>query len=160
MTITHGNSLQMLNSTYNAWSDSVNNITSHFSSPGGLTWSISFEPVPPAVYLRNTNNALGLSDREGTLIVTLLTAIWTDSAQDDVVKGTAETLFRAIQSKAEDLAEYDSFLYLNYANTAAWQGNPIKSYGEESVARLKSTAKKVDSHGFFQKRVPGGFKLD
>lgn len=159
MTITHGNSPEMLASTFAAWNNSVANITSLISSPGDITWSLSLEPLPPAIYTRGTNNALGLDGRQGTLIVALLTALWTDATHDDVLKGTAETLFGTIRDAAKGLGELDDFLYLNYANKAGWQGNPIAGYGSESVERLRKTQQEVDPRGVFQTKVPGGFKL-
>ncbi|KAF3766669.1 FAD-binding domain-containing protein [Cryphonectria parasitica EP155] len=155
MTITHGNSISMLNAVYQAWSDSIADI----SKVAGIIWTFSLEPLPPAIYARSSSNSLGLSDRNGTLVVGLLTAQWTDAADDNVVEATAKKLHGDIQTAAEGLGEDDPFLYLNYANTAGWQGDPIASYGEASVARLRSTSSKVDPEGVFQKNVPGGFKL-
>lgn len=159
MTITHGNSLPMLNATYHAWSNSVANITARSTNRTDITWSLSLEPLPPAIYARNANNALGLSGQEGSLMVVLLTVSWTQAANDEVIQGTSESLFKAIRSAAVALGEYSPFLYLNYANTAAWQGNPIASYGVESVSRLRKAAAEVDPRGVFQKNVPGGYKL-
>lgn len=157
MTITHGNSLAMLNATYDAWSASVAQI----SSISGITWSLSLEPLPPSIYARHaTQNALGLNDRgEEGLVVVLLTGIWTNEADDSVIKSTGEALFEEIKQAAQDLDEYDRFLYLNYANTGSWQGNPILNYGAANVAKLRQTSARVDPFGVFQRNVPGGFKL-
>jgi hypothetical protein len=46
--------------------------------------------------------------------------------------------------------------YLNYADTTQ---RPITSYGQANVERLKQARKRYDPKGFFQKQVPGGFKL-
>ncbi|ROV89572.1 hypothetical protein VMCG_09955 [Cytospora schulzeri] len=157
MTITHGNSLAMLNATYQAWSRSVAGIT----GVAGIEWSLSLEPLPPSIYARHANqNALGLGARHKKgLIITLLTVLWTDETDDAVVEATAKTLFEDIRSAAEALDEYDPFLYLNYANTMSWQGSPISAYGSANVARLKRTGVEVDPSGVFQRLVPGGFKL-
>jgi hypothetical protein len=45
---------------------------------------------------------------------------------------------------------------MNYA--AAWQ-DPILSYGAVQVGKLQEAAAKYDPFGFFQEKVPGGFKL-
>lgn len=161
MTITHGNSLAMLNATYEAWRASVAQIT----NVAGITWSLSLEPLPPSIYARHSiQNALGLTDRGGGddekgLVVVLLTASWTEAADDAVVAATGKALFKAMKQAAEDLDEYDRYLYLNYANSASWQGKPIAGYGAANVARLRQTSAKVDPFGVFQRNVPGGFKL-
>lgn len=157
MTITHGNSLAMLNATYLAWNRSVSLIT----GVADIDWSLSLEPLPPSIYARHeSQNALGLGSRDGkSLVISLLTASWTDEDDDVLVDASARTLFEDIQSAAEVLGELDSFLYLNYANTMSWQGTPILSYGAENVARLQRTSVKFDPAGIFQKNVRGGFKL-
>ncbi|KAF2732480.1 FAD-binding domain-containing protein [Polyplosphaeria fusca] len=48
------------------------------------------------------------------------------------------------------------FVYLNFA--AAFQ-EPLKSYGESELWKLRRTSKKYDPEGFFQRQLPGGFKL-
>lgn len=157
MTVTHGNTLPMLEAVHDAWSTSVAAVT----AVKGVTWSLSLEPLPPAIYERHANdNAMGLTGRGGkTLVVTLLTALWSDAADDATVEAAGEKLFEDIKGAAQKLGEYDPYLYLNYANTAGWQGSPITSYGWGSAARLRQTSAKVDPSGVFQKKVPGGFKL-
>ncbi len=54
------------------------------------------------------------------------------------------------------LTSYHPFLYLNF-----WLSSlkPLCSYGPDNVAFLKSTAKKYDPDGVFQKLAAGGFKV-
>lgn len=52
------------------------------------------------------------------------------------------------------------FVWMNYA--ASWQ-EPIKSYGEENIRRLKEAKKKYDPSNLFgrlQTSLPDGFKVD
>lgn len=158
MTITHGNTLQMLEAVRDAWAASVTTV----EGVAGITWSLSLEPLPPAIYERHAHdNAMGLTGRGGkALVVTLLTALWSDAADDAAVEAAGEALFEDIKGAAQGLGEYDPYLYLNYANTAGWQSSPIASYGWGSTARLRQTSAKVDPSGVFQKKVPGGFKLN
>lgn len=157
MTVTHGAALPMLEALYDAFNASVDAIT----GVAGIVWTLSLEPLPPAIYERHAHdNALGLDGRGGKgLIVSLLTAMWTDAGDDETIEAAAEGLFEGIKGAAEDLGEYDPWLYLNYANSAAWQGSPVASYGQASAARLRQVSAKVDPEGVFQKKVPGGFKL-
>lgn len=51
---------------------------------------------------------------------------------------------------------HSTYIYMNYANPAQ---DVIGSYGEENVQFLKTAAAKYDPTGFFQRRVPGGWKV-
>ena len=82
--------------------------------------------------------------------------MWTDKADDGDVEATARTMFENIEADARKLGEYDPFVYLNYAS--AWQ-DPIASYGKESVEYMRKVKAKVDPHGLFTTKVPGGFKI-
>lgn len=48
-------------------------------------------------------------------------------------------------------------VYLNYADTSQ---DSMGSYGEDNLRFLKEVAAKYDPEGVFQRRFPGGFKLD
>ncbi|OAL23718.1 hypothetical protein AYO20_10923 [Fonsecaea nubica] len=48
------------------------------------------------------------------------------------------------------------YLYANYADMTQ---DPLGSYGPENVAFMKEVARKYDPEVFWQKRVPGGFKI-
>ncbi|KXH60910.1 FAD binding domain-containing protein [Colletotrichum salicis] len=56
----------------------------------------------------------------------------------------------------ESTMGHSTFLYMNYANP---EQGVIGSYGAESVRLLKDTAAKYDPAGFFQRRIPGGWKV-
>ncbi|EFQ31363.1 uncharacterized protein GLRG_06507 [Colletotrichum graminicola M1.001] len=47
-------------------------------------------------------------------------------------------------------------VYINYVDSS--QG-VYKSWGTEIVAKMQAVSKKYDSEEFFQRRVPGGFKV-
>lgn len=51
---------------------------------------------------------------------------------------------------------HSPYLYMNYASPAQ---DVIGSYGEKNVGFLRDTAAKYDPAGFFQTRVPGGWKV-
>ena len=48
------------------------------------------------------------------------------------------------------------FRYLNYCHGTQ---DPLRSYGEESLRKMREAAAKYDPAGIFQTRVPGGFKI-
>jgi len=155
---THASTLPILKAVYQRLQESLPSV----QEIPGIMWSISLEPLPPAIYARAPpgSNSFGLSDRkpQQALVVTLLSATWTRESDDATVEQAARALFDAIESDAKKLGAYDPFVYLNYA--APWQ-EPIASYGPEAVDRLRQVRDRVDPKGVFTKQVPGpaGFKI-
>ena len=143
----------MLHSLYNLWNSSLVNV----QRIEGIVWSINLEPLPSAIYARAAKtNSLGLSDRKGTLIVTLLSATWSRADDDLIVEDEARRLLEKTRNEARRLGAYDPFVYLNYAGH--WQ-DPISSYGEESLQNIRRVRDTVDPEGLFTYREPGGFKI-
>ncbi|KAK8079211.1 hypothetical protein PG994_003018 [Apiospora phragmitis] len=144
----------VLHAVYEVWQDAARAIT-HVP---GITWVLSFDPLPPAFYARHADaNALGLTGRNGAaLLVALLDVRWSNAADDELVHSTAKTLLDNVEKKARSLGAYDPFIYLNYAGP---EQRPIATYGEENLQRLKAVRDRVDPIGMFTKQVPGGYKL-
>lgn len=143
----------MLRAAFDAWESSLTGV----KDINGLTWSLSLEPLPPAIYQRGAaTNTMGLADRTGTRVVCLLVQAWADHADDERVYAASTALVTAIEEKARTLDAYDPFIYANYA--AKWQ-DPIASYGNASVKQLRELQARVDSKGVFTRLVPGGFKI-
>lgn len=143
----------MLRAAYDAFSTSLEEV----KDIKGLTWSMSFEPLPPQLYQRGANkNTLGLADRSGTRVVCLFSHAWSDEADNERATTASAALVAAIEKAAHDLEAYDPFVYLCYAGD--WQ-DPISSYGSDSVEQLKDLRARVDPDGVFTRLVPGGFKI-
>ncbi|KAK7952815.1 FAD binding domain-containing protein [Apiospora aurea] len=78
--------------------------------------------------------------------------------------GNAEALFQSkiaaltkeLEAFAEAIGAATRWRYVNYVNP---KQDPLKSYGAENIAFMKRVAAKYDPQGFFQTRVPGGFKI-
>ncbi|XXG97659.1 hypothetical protein Hte_003966 [Hypoxylon texense] len=105
-----------------------------------LVWSLTLEPLPPQFYARHAEeNALGLTDRSGTLVVARRTM-----------------RMDAIEKDAQQLGDLDRYIYLNYADR---DQDPIGSYGAASVSRLRAVRERVDPKGVFTNQVPGGYKI-
>ena len=68
----------------------------------------------------------------------------------------AQKIMQRANKAARDMGLLHDFVYLNYANQVQ---NPISTYGEENVERLKEASERYDPRGIFQRQVPGGFKL-
>lgn len=66
-------------------------------------------------------------------------------------------VLREIQKRYSiDLGGSMDWEYLDYSDSTQ---DPLKSYGEENVACIRTVAKKYDPTGVFQTRVPGGLKI-
>ncbi|ORY06677.1 putative oxidoreductase [Clohesyomyces aquaticus] len=122
--------------------------------------SITLEPLPPALYARQqASNALGFDHRGNlnqSLVIALLSVSYTSADNDQLVDTYGRSLMEAINQDLKKLNASDPYLYLNYA--ASYQ-DPISSYTEANVRRLREIAAKWDPRGTFQHQVPGGFKL-
>lgn len=79
---------------------------------------------------------------------------------DDAAVAFAQAELSAMTAKLKASAEAESaaaeFIYLNYADTSQ---DPLGSYGSENVAFMRDVAKQYDPQGWWQRRVPGGFKI-
>ncbi|KAI0180995.1 putative oxidoreductase [Hypoxylon sp. FL1284] len=143
----------MLRAAFDVWQSSLAEV----KDIRGLTWSLSLEPLPPAIYQRGAaSNAMGLADRNGTLVVCVLSQAWADEADAERVNAASAALVGSLRDAARSLDAYDPFVYLNYA--APWQ-DPIGSYGNESVGKLQELRARVDPGAVFTNLVPGGFKI-
>ncbi|KAK8098146.1 FAD binding domain-containing protein [Apiospora kogelbergensis] len=66
------------------------------------------------------------------------------------------TLTAELEAYAKSVGAATQWRYINYVDPTQ---DPLKSYGPENIAFMKGVAAKFDPHGFFQTRVPGGFKI-
>jgi FAD/FMN-containing dehydrogenase len=144
----------VLNATYIRFNESLSAV----ESIEGLVWALSLQPLPPAFYARNADgNCLGLEDRDGQDLVTvLMSTTWTSEADDAVVEAAAKKLMADIEQDAKALGDWDRYVYLNYASE---EQDPIASYGHDNVDRLRRISQRVDPDKIFTHAVPGGFKL-
>ncbi|KAK0747388.1 hypothetical protein B0T21DRAFT_417872 [Apiosordaria backusii] len=153
-TVTVESTVEAINATVQAWNASLPSV----QDIPGIVWSVVMDPIPPVLYARFADhNALGLGNRHGKpLVVVELVMTWSNAEDDEAVDTAAKALVETIQDRVGKLGALDPFLYINYA--APWQ-QPIASYGEKSVARLREVQRKYDPYGVFTNMVPGGFKL-
>lgn len=154
-TTTFKNDLNMLNKAFEMWNSSLESIT----PIQGIQYSWTNQAIPPAITSKTAElggNSLGLDPADGPLVLCLVTASWSDPADDDVVNSVGQKLIEDVDAASKASGVFHSFKYLNYA--AKWQ-DPIGGYGPENVAKLKAASKKYDPFRIFQKAVPGGFKL-
>lgn len=145
----------MIKTIYDIWEESTKSMQ-HVS---GSTWSFSIqhflwhktkdESAP-------VRNSLGLGASDGDLVLFVVSASWLRPEDDHLVTSAAQKLIAKIDDATRKEGLYHPFKYLNY--TASWQ-DPIGSYGDENMRRLRSVSRRYDPQGMFQEQHPGGFKL-
>lgn len=101
---------------------------------------------------------LELDEAQGTYIVYAIALIWVDSQYDSVVSSWAEKTIESIDSATAGIGLYNPFRYMG-DSTAFQVRDFFNGYPYGALERLNSVARKYDVDGFFQKNMPGGFKL-
>lgn len=132
------------------------------SHTGNFSTLNMFQPLPVALgRLGKGRNVLGL-DRLTETHVLWLAGLHVNSREQPELSAVGRTLLQnwvdAVAEYARGLGLDGDFVYMNYASTAAPQ-DPFRGYGEENAALIAAAARKFDSEGVFQTRVPGGFKI-
>lgn len=130
-------------------------------SPGGGQFFIrcQLQPITPTMVSHGEgNNVLGLESRvangPGDM---LLIYVALDTAADEAIAyPIVERYYKDIDDYATELGINWNWQYLNYANI---KQQPIATYGEENVEKLRKASKKYDPNGVFQKLRGSGHKL-
>ncbi len=99
---------------------------------------------------------LSLNSADGSLTSLQFLLHWKDKKDDELILKTTQELAEQVDADAAARGTAVPYKYLNYAFTGE---DPIGSYGPENKKFLQEVSKKFDPEGFFQKAVPGGFKL-
>ena len=125
----------------------------------GLMLSLVFQPLTKGMLSASAQrggNALGLAPDDGPLVIILLNSVHSNSADDDRVVNAVLGLIAKIEVAAAKRGKAARYRFTNYAykNQRVFEG-----YGRESVMALQAVIRKYDPNGFFQRKVPGGFKI-
>lgn len=81
---------------------------------------------------------------------------WKTPSLDDQFHAWGNQYIDELAKFADSVGAGNPFIYLDYAYKTQ---DPLASYGEENLAKMKKVAEKYDPEGVFQTMVPGGFKL-
>ncbi|KAG8156606.1 hypothetical protein KVR01_013557 [Diaporthe batatas] len=125
----------------------------------GLMCSYTLQPYPVS-QLKKTRehggNVLGLDPSGGPVVNVLLLSYWADKKDDERMMAFMKKALKRIEENAEARGQLIPFIYWNYAFS---HQDPLRSYGEDNVRKLRDASKKYDPKGLFQVACPGGFKL-
>lgn len=124
---------------------------------------LEFQPLPSYfadIGVQKGGNMLGLERNPRNKLyyalgVTLLTPDSVSRLPQTYQKVAAAV--QKVQKFAESVGSKEDFIYLPYADASQ---DPLGSYGAANVRHIRQVSKAYDSQGFFQRRVPGGFKID
>lgn len=122
---------------------------------------IQFQPVTPAMVAHSVEfggNVLGLEDKvaDGPTIMWLIAVTVDTEANQDKIHPLTIQYRNEVEAYADSIGINKHWQFLNYA---LGDQDPIKNYGEESVAFLQQTSRTYDPEGVFQKLRGSGFKI-
>jgi hypothetical protein len=106
---------------------------------------------------KNGGNALGLSAKNGPLILLNLAYMWSNSSDDQKVLQANQNIVKRTVAQSKKWGLNSEYIYMNYASQFQ---DVIGSYGSQNVRRLKQVSHKYDPDGVFQTLQPGYFKLN
>ncbi|KAF1846528.1 FAD-binding domain-containing protein [Cucurbitaria berberidis CBS 394.84] len=124
-----------------------------------LAYSVVLQPFTTHMLKKSAEagqNALGIATDDGPYVNVLLNPAWSEEKDDEQIVQMSLDLLEAINKAAEATGKAVQYRFLNYSHGSQ---KVIESYGKDSGKFLRGVSAKYDPNGFFQKNVPGGFKL-
>ncbi|KAI1360158.1 hypothetical protein F5Y08DRAFT_343948 [Xylaria arbuscula] len=147
--------IETLNTGGDIWCKELESV----KNAAGLMCSYTLQAYPVSQLERteaNGGNVLGLDPKNGPVVNVLLLSYWAGKNDDDRVIAFMKKALEAIKQNAATKGQLVPYIYWNYAFS---DQDPLSSYGEENVEKLRNASKKYDPKGMFQTACPGGFKL-
>ncbi|KAF8247239.1 FAD-binding domain-containing protein [Wilcoxina mikolae CBS 423.85] len=118
----------------------------------GLVGSVFFIPMGQQ---GRGENVLGL-ERGKEYLQVMMMAAWTRKEDDQKVRALLLKVYKEMVEYVKREGQYSPWIYLNYALDAQ---DPIASYGEGNVEKLRKVQEKYDPDRVWEKLVNGGFKI-
>ncbi|KAF2762606.1 FAD binding domain-containing protein [Pseudovirgaria hyperparasitica] len=119
-----------------------------------------FQPLPSyfgAIEHRKVGNMLGLDHvNQNNILWVLGIGVLGGEDQQAIAHAKGANITAMVHDFAESVGGGNDLIYLNYADASQ---DPIGSYGLENIQLIRDAAAKYDPAGFFQQRIPGGFKI-
>lgn len=125
----------------------------------GFVYALTFQPITKNMLVESAAagpNSLGLDPADGPMMLILFLASWANKKDDEKVVQAQQKFVAEIDAIAEERCLASKYKFMNHAFTGQ---NVIDGFGQQNKQKLQAVSKKYDPAGFFQKRVPGGFKL-
>ncbi|CCF32176.1 FAD binding domain-containing protein [Colletotrichum higginsianum] len=154
-------SLQATKEVMNKAADIFVALTREFDGSGiPVSVNFVFQPLPksPAAVTPG-GNILGFDmnlPADSILFEARGTLAAVDAGYGGIVQSKMGQAIEELRAYSASLEGHSTYIYMNYANP---EQDVLGSYGAENVEFLRKTAAKYDPTGFFQDRVPGGWKV-
>lgn len=129
------------------------------SPDGDFVTQAMFQSIPTIIAQRGAErggNVLGLDRETDNVVMLLFTLAVNGPEQEAVAKEQMRQFGEATMEYARSLDAAVEWEYINYAYD--WQ-DPLATYGQENIDRIRAAAAKYDPSGIFQNRAPGGYKI-
>ncbi|ORY68841.1 uncharacterized protein BCR38DRAFT_424481 [Pseudomassariella vexata] len=126
---------------------------------GDFTTQCLFQPLPKLFGQRVTEaggNVMGVEHQAHDGILWLAVAMMKTPEQEALAYPKVKAWVKTVEEYAASLDGMLEWVYLNYADKSQ---NPLASYGEENLKKIRDVAAKYDPDQVFQKLCPGGFKI-
>ncbi|PVI03193.1 FAD-binding domain-containing protein, partial [Periconia macrospinosa] len=138
-----------------------NNLSTTLSTKGKYTPILVLQPLPTYyghLSQRNGGTVLGLDTLDSNAILHVIVVDAPEGGSDAIAVADAEIkrLMRDVQRFVEGEDGVVEWVYMNYADGSQ---NPLGSYGEGNLAFLERVAEVYDPEGWWQRMVPGGFRV-
>lgn len=129
------------------------------SPDGDFVTQAMFQSIPTIIAQHGAErggNVLGLDRETDNVVMLLFTLAVNGPEQEAVAKEQMRKFGEATMEYARSLDAAVEWEYINYAYD--WQ-DPLATYGQENIDRIRAAAAKHDPSGIFQNRAPGGYKI-
>ncbi|EEQ91777.2 FAD binding domain-containing protein [Blastomyces dermatitidis ER-3] len=123
----------------------------------GIIADCRFQTLTESMLLHMKGKVFGLSSEGGPYTLLLLSATWSDEADDKMIYRAFSDMLQAIKEEAKQSGLHVDYLFMNYASQFQ---DVISSYGAENVQRLRVASYNDDPEGFLERLQPGYFKLN
>lgn len=120
---------------------------------------VLFQPISTSMIKEmqmNGGNALRLDPGNGPLIIVQISATWNDGRLDDVMESCRKTA-RGVEALARETGVGMGPVCMNYAGR---EQDVLRSYGDESLRRLRRVAERYDPNGVLPELWTGYSQVD
>ncbi|KAL6702551.1 hypothetical protein ACN47E_001548 [Coniothyrium glycines] len=127
------------------------------SAVNGATLVLMPQPISRSMVQKSRANGdtpFAVHDREQMWFC--INVGWNLKADDEAVGQVLMDIIGAIETMTKQRGLYDPFIF---SNDAYRTQDPLRSYGMNTLRKMRGTADKYDPDRIFQTRVPGGFKV-
>lgn len=131
--------------------------------PKNFRTILDFQPFPSYfadIGVEKGGNMLGLERDSRNKIIFILGVTLIGPNKEDMASQLYQqvtAIYAKVEAYSKSIGRSEDFTYLPYADA---RQDPIGSYGAANIEHIRNVANKYDPNGFFQRRVPGGFKID